>query len=581
VCAIFGCLAFIACAAGTVTDSRTEMPVPLPPIEGVVVSNAVHLTTIRGASYATGTESYVYVSMEPGSVPDGVSMTVSNQRTGSSFTAGVVDGGMDPVAIVAEPGDTLDLDIARGDGTHLLSTEAVRPRRPPIIVRTVPPRGKRDVPLNTRIVVVFSEPMDSASLISGAVQLRLDGASVPGVLEFTAPDRTAIEFTPASELEAHRSYTVVVTSNARDVEGQTLEAEWVGEFSTESIDSPGSLIGVRVGDMIKPRFFHTATLLGDGRVLITGGHSDDGGSSGTATAELYDPVTRTFLQTGSMRLGRAFHHAVLLRDGQVLIVGGNQKQVRAELYDPSTGTFRETGQLRWDQDLVLSAVSLPNGEVLVVGSTHASLYNPTTGEFRDAGPYAFPFYSYQAVVLHDGRVLLAGDAVSQIYDPVTNTFRRGGETGYVVELQTMTLLQDGRVLMAGGMEMSRFDRAVLYDPTTDSFQQTSSMHFMRDAHAAAVLPNGRVLVIGGDSMTCTEHFTGTTCIYSGSLSSVEVYDPKSGRFELLGELRFARSAPMATRLQSGDILITGGGNWCGIGCYLGPLAAAELYQFVP
>ena len=575
-----GCLAFIACVdAATVTNPSVETPSPIPPIPGVVVSNAVPLTTTQ-AAYADG-ESYAYVSLPPGTISNGVSITIHNRKNGERVTGDLTDGGLDPVAIPAASGDTLAIIVARLDGSTIHGEEVVNPRRPPIIVRTVPPRGKRDVPLNARILVVFSEPMAATSLASGAVQLLLDGAGVPGSLAFSESDGTAIEFTPAADLLSGRAYTVVVTTNARDLDGQPLEAEWVTGFVTVAVTPPlGPLTSTRVGDMVQPRSGHTATLLEDGRVLLTGGHTMIDGSEGGyggATAELYDPATRTFVPTGSMLEGRVAHSAVLLRDGRVLIVGGNRKQVRAELYDPATGSFEVTDWLRSGQ-LILSATRLASGEVLVVGQEYAEVYDPATGTFRAAGPYALPVFSDVAATLQDGRVLLAGGPVSQIYEPSTNTFRPGGETGMIwVELQTLTLLHDGRVLMAGGMNMDRENRAVIFDPFTDSFGPVRYLNVKRDAHASAVLPDGRVLIAGGEGMSCV----GTSCVFSGSLSSVEIFDPSTESFEWGPAMRFPRSVPTATRLQNGDVLITGGSNYCGIGCYLGPLASAELFQLSP
>jgi hypothetical protein len=89
-----------------------------------------------------------------------------------------------------------------------------------------------------------------------------------------------------------------------------------------------------------PRANHTATLLPDGTVLIAGSEGVSGQLSPTAhgilaSAELYDPVTGTFSNTGSMATGRGEHTATLLNDGTVLIAGGVQASALSEIYHPA------------------------------------------------------------------------------------------------------------------------------------------------------------------------------------------------------------------------------------------------------
>jgi hypothetical protein len=68
---------------------------------------------------------------------------------------------------------------------------------------------------------------------------------------------------------------------------------------------------------------HTATLLPDGRVLITGGYWSDGKSWRVlASAEMYDPPAGTFTDIGSIGTPRQGHLATRLPDGRVFIVGG-------------------------------------------------------------------------------------------------------------------------------------------------------------------------------------------------------------------------------------------------------------------
>lgn len=76
------------------------------------------------------------------------------------------------------------------------------------------------------------------------------------------------------------------------------------------------------------RAYHTATLMGHGKVLIAGGYNGDnatvnGNSYGLLrTAERYDPVSNTMEGAGSMSIRREMHSAVLLADTVVQLEGG-------------------------------------------------------------------------------------------------------------------------------------------------------------------------------------------------------------------------------------------------------------------
>ncbi|CAF1105613.1 unnamed protein product [Adineta steineri] len=84
------------------------------------------------------------------------------------------------------------------------------------------------------------------------------------------------------------------------------------------------------------RDHHTATILTNGNVLVTGGSHNGATQNST---ELYDSSTEIWITTGSMNNARQNHQAVLLKDGKVLVTGGSNvgKALHtAELYDPST-----------------------------------------------------------------------------------------------------------------------------------------------------------------------------------------------------------------------------------------------------
>jgi hypothetical protein len=127
-------------------------------------------------------------------------------------------------------------------------------------------------------------------------------------------------------------------------DGRVLIAGGAGGANTsaEIYDQASSTL-MSTGNMMLGRIGHTATLLADGRVLIAGGNQLN-----SAIAELYDPPTETFMATSEM-IEPGVDTATLLRDGKVLITKhGNDDLVtvkHAELYDASTGTFASTGDL--------------------------------------------------------------------------------------------------------------------------------------------------------------------------------------------------------------------------------------------
>ena len=167
------------------------------------------------------------------------------------------------------------------------------------------------------------------------------------------------------------------------------------------------------GSMATAREAHTATLLADGRVLVTGGYDSSVlPHVPFASSELYDPATARFTPVDSMATARAGHTATLLQDGRVLITGGGL--AGAELYDPATGQFTPTGSMTTARDGD-AATLVADGRVLFVGGQEgdvavasAEMYDPGTGQFSEIGSMSTPRRAHTATLLLDGRVLIAG-----------------------------------------------------------------------------------------------------------------------------------------------------------------------------
>lgn len=95
------------------------------------------------------------------------------------------------------------------------------------------------------------------------------------------------------------------------------------------------------------RQYHNLTLLPDGKVLATGGHTCDGAPPNAEcpahVPEIWDPATGTWtnLAENPTRTPRIYHSvALLLRDGRVLVGGGGLPAAKGEkVVDPATNTI--------------------------------------------------------------------------------------------------------------------------------------------------------------------------------------------------------------------------------------------------
>ena len=125
------------------------------------------------------------------------------------------------------------------------------------------------------------------------------------------------------------------------------------------------------------RKWHTATLLPDGRLLVTGGATNyDQVYHPTSLVELYDPATHYWKAVEAMTNARAIHTATLLPNGKVLVTGG--------LYDPTNGKWSLTAPLnfaRWDH----TATLFPDGQVLIVGGSRNLATYLSSTEIYDSG----------------------------------------------------------------------------------------------------------------------------------------------------------------------------------------------------
>ncbi|MEA2680077.1 MAG: hypothetical protein QOK03_1799 [Candidatus Binataceae bacterium] len=227
----------------------------------------------------------------------------------------------------------------------------------------------------------------------------------------------------------------------------------------------------------------TATVLRNGKVLIAGGYGNSSPYFLDST-EVYDPATNTFAPSAStpvMNTARYFATATLLSKGKVLIAGGinGGTSLRStELYNWATNTFTASTStpVMNSPRQYATATLMRNGKVLIGGGevifedvlNSTELYDAATNTF--AASTSTPMMNAgrifaTATLLRNGKVLIAGgqDLVSShlynslsstdLYDPNTNTFAPATLTPVMNtarDLATATALRNGKVLIAGG-----------------------------------------------------------------------------------------------------------------------------------
>jgi N-acetylneuraminic acid mutarotase len=207
-----------------------------------------------------------------------------------------------------------------------------------------------------------------------------------------------------------------------------------------------------------------------------------------------------------------------------------------------------------------SAVTLPNGKILIVGGQGASaealadaeIYDPTADSWTLAAPLSTPRFASSTSVVHnflnDMKVIAVGGSSgdpnvflssTEIYDPKSNTWSAGAAMSVPRRSHAAAVLRNGKLLVMGGL--GSFATAIssceLYDPVANQWSPAASLLGPMAGGVAILLLDGRVLLQGGDS-------------------SIELYDPAADRWStLLGPYLPGSSM---TLLQNGEVFFAGG-----------------------
>jgi hypothetical protein len=196
---------------------------------------------------------------------------------------------------------------------------------------------------------------------------------------------------------------------------------------TFSLTSPMTTPCFGPGDQPMYIAGRTATLLKNGKVLLTGGEHEDCGRF--ANAELYDSVAGVFTPTGSMTRARDNHAALLLGDNTVFVSGGESQDpfgrggfifsgtsASAEAFNPDTGSFTVIGDMN-ARRAGHTATLLLDGTVLLTGGYGYGGIGVYLGNFSSAELYIPPVPVPAPIVTElqfDRTAAVAGSSYSAV-----------------------------------------------------------------------------------------------------------------------------------------------------------------------
>ena len=276
-----------------------------------------------------------------------------------------------------------------------------------------------------------------------------------------------------------------------------------------------------VGPMPSRRAEHVMVRLADGRVLAAGGGMANDARS-KRSADIYNPRTERWSAAEPMHRTRSAMSAILLRNGDVLVVGGVSTAMRdgglmnvvlrsAETYDPVADQWTKVAAMH-DRRVGPVIERLPHGRILVAGghnnragASSAEIYHPKTGDWRMTDPMSVPRYLGASTRLRNGDILVAGGPgtpgahrrTAERYVVNRHEWRpagqfRGGQSPQVFRLP------NGRVLSiaGGGQWGSPTRRVAKYTPSRNAWHRVASLPAARGGMPVVSL-GGYPLVLGG------------------------------------------------------------------------------------
>ena len=197
------------------------------------------------------------------------------------------------------------------------------------------------------------------------------------------------------------------TGNVLVAGGHTHEAPSL----LSEIYNPTTNVWTQTGPLNTPQNDAGGVLLNNGSVLIAGGYTAYNDSDHTIqylyTSQIFNTTTNTWKMSGDLNLprGESGLNIVLLKDGRVLISGGNYQPETGlsstEIYDPNIGTWSFAGKMSVPRGSGAMSMLLTNGKALAFGGLlpHACNYCGSGTSGKDLATNSADLFNPNAVAI--------------------------------------------------------------------------------------------------------------------------------------------------------------------------------------
>ena len=275
------------------------------------------------------------------------------------------------------------------------------------------------------------------------------------------------------------------------------------------------------------------SLLGDGRVLVSGGSS-------SSKTSIYDPASDSWSAASAMNIARGYQGNVTLSSGSVLTLGGSW----------SGGTGGKSGEIwtpggAWTKlpGIPIAPFIGPDPAGDYRGDNHLWLFSQPNGKVFHAGPSANMNWIDTA---GNGNVIPAGTRGDDAYSM----------NGNAVMYDIGKVLKTGGALAYEDVLSNASAYVIDISSGTARTRKIASMHYARALHNSVVLPNGQVVITGGQAYVK---------IFSDdqSVLMAELWDPQSETFKVLSAMAVPRNYHSFSLLLPDGRVLVGGGGLCG------------------